>query len=339
MLNWYSNIFKVWMNPKDTTLKKLAKWKNNFVFQNEFTKFTMDALNRYKLTGLPETVSQRVVLESMLLYGYVFFYKKEGNLIALPGMPDGSGINVYGDFAGAYVYGCNGYNERIDVKLPGGDDSKFLRETIAGNSYKDGVGILVRENPMMYPFINHTYYFSECIADTLRTIDVCRKNIKRPYIVVAEESVIPTVKKYFEDVDDNMEYVISSGVFPADKVQVQGFETSPEYVKTATALVDWYEQKYRDYCGFKNQGGNIDKKGENLISSEVTQNDEYTHQNIDQLLEYVNKGLDEVNQAFGTDIRAEAYEDDRAKDLHRNGESESGDISDDSGRTTEADNS
>lgn len=335
---WYNNIFRIWMNPKDGTLKKLAKWKNNFVFRNEFTKFTQDALNRYKITGAPDTVSTRVVLESMLMYGYVFFYKKNGNVIALPGMPDGSGINVYGDFSGAYVYGCNGYNERISIKMPGADESAFLKKTISGTTYKDGVGVMVRENPMMYPFINHTYYFSECIADTLRTIDVCRQNIKRPYIITAEESVVPTVKKYFEDVSDNMDYIVSTGVFPADKVVVQGFETSPDYVKVATALVDWYEQKYRDYCGFKNQGGNIDKKGENLISSEVTQNDEYTHQNVDQLLEYINKGLDEVNEAFGTSIKAEAYEDDRAEDISGDAGSESGDISGQRGFSTSDDN-
>lgn len=334
---WYNNIFNIWLNPKDTTLKKLAKWKNNFVFQNEFTKLTQDALNRYKINNTPDTVSDRVVLQSLLFYGYVFFFKKNGNLLALPGLPDGSGINPYGDFAGAYVYGANGYNERITLKMPGADDSAFLAKTIEGTTYRDGIGIMVRENPMMYPFINWTYYFADCIADTMRTIDVCRQNIKRPFIITAEESVVPTVKKYFENVADNVNYIVSSGVFPADKITVQPFDSNPEYVKTASSLVDWYEQKYREYCGVENMGGNIDKKGENLVTAEVTANDQYTHQSVDQVLEYINKGLEEVNKAFGTDMKAEAYEDEDTN-LQRAVERRKGNISEQSGRSDETGN-
>lgn len=331
---WYNNLFGIWLDPKSTTRKKLAKRTNTFVFQNTFTKLVQDAMNRYRINGCPDTVSERVVLASLLFYGYVFFFKKNGNVLALPGLPDGSGINAYGDFAGAYVYGCNGYNERISLLMPGADDSRFLQKTIEGSYYKDGTGVMVRENPMLYPFVNTTYYFANCIADTYRTADVCRKNMKRPFIIVAEESVVPTVKKYFEDVEDNLEYVVSSGVFPADKISVQPFDNNPDYVKVASGLIDWYEQKYRELCGFDNMGGQIDKKGENLISAEVTQNDSYTEQNVDQVLKYINKDLELVNEKFGTNMKAEATEN---EDIQRNDFSEPSDISDDAGRSDESD--
>lgn len=335
---WYNNLFHIWLDPKNSTRKKIAQRKNGFVFQNEFTKLTCDALNRYKINGVPDTVSERVVLESLLFYGYVFFYKKNGNVLALPGLPDGSGINAYGDYSGAYVYGCNGYNERISLAMPGADDSRFLAKTIQGTTYKDGVGVMVRENPLMYPFINTVYYFSDCIADTYRTADVCRKNIKRPFIIVAEESVVPTVKKYFDDVADNMDYVVSSGVFPADKISVQPFDNNPDYVKVASGLIDWYEQKFRERCGFKNMGGQIDKKGENLIEPEVTANDQYTNQNTDQLLKYVNEGLERVNEKLGTHMKAEGTTDADTEDIRGNGEGKQSNISGDSGRSTTADN-
>lgn len=332
---WYNNLFHIWLDPKNATRKKIAQRKNGFVFQNEFSKLTNDALHRYKINGVPDTVSERVVLESLLFYGYVFFFKKNGNVLALPGLPDGSGINAYGDFNGAYVYGCNGFNERISLAMPGADDSRFLAKTIEGSYYKDGVGVMVRENALLYPFINYVTYFSDCIADTYRTADVCRKNIKRPFIIVAEESVVPTVKKYFEDVADNMDYVVSSGVFPADKISVQPFDNNPDYVKVASGLIDWYEQKFRELCGFKNMGGQIDKKGENLISSEVTSNDEYTNQNTEQILKYLNEGLDRVNEKLGTHMKAEGTTDEDTDDLQRNDTGKQGDVSGDGGRRPE----
>lgn len=332
---WLNNVFSIWLNPKDTNRKKAAKFKNNFVFQNEFSKLTQDALNRYHIEGLPSTVSERVVLQSLLWYGYVFFFKKQDNILALPGLPDGSGLNAYGDFNGAYVYGANGFNERISLIMPGADDSRFLKKTIDGTySYGDGTGVMVWENPLLYPFINTVYYFAQCIADAYRTEDVCRMNIKRPFIVTAEESVVPTVKKYFEDAEDNLEYIISSGVFPADKITVQPFDANPEYVRVASALIDWYEQKFRERCGFKNQGGAIDKKGENLISDEITQNDEYTEQSVDQVVKYIQQGLDLVNEKFGTNMTAEVKE---YEDVQRNDREQFGDVSDESGRGDKAD--
>lgn len=336
---WYNSLFNIWIDPKSPTRKKIAQRKNGFVFKNEFSKLTADALHRYKIEGVPDTVSERVVLESLLFYGYVFFFKKNGNVLALPGLPDGSGINAYGDYAGAYVYGANGYNEHITLSMPGAEQSQFLAKTVEGTTYKDGVGVMVRENPLLYPFINTTYYFAECIADTYRTADVCRQNIKRPFIIVAEESVIPTVKKYFEDVGDNMNYVVSSGVFPADKITVQPFDNNPDYVKVASSLIDWYEQKYRERCGFKNMGGQIDKKGENLLTSEVTANDEYTDLNTDQVLKYINQGLDQVNKAFGTNMHAEGTaENGDDKDIRADGTGKPGDVSGDGRQGTPGDN-
>lgn len=332
---WYNNGFHIYIDPKAKSVKKLASFKNWHTFQFKFFEYCGDAINRYKITGLPDTVSERVVLESLLWYGCVFFFEKNDNLIALPGMPDGSGLNIYGDYAGAWVYGANGYNEHVDVILPGADNSKLLQQTNSGYKAKDGTAVMVRENAFVYPFMNTVIYYANTIADTMRTLDVARENIKRPYIITAEESVIPSIKQYFNNVNNNEPFVISSGIFPADKVSVLPFDKNPEYVHITSELIDWYDQKFREACGIKNMGGQIDKKGENLISDEVTQNDEYTRNRHIQWIDSLNRGFDVVNELAGTNIKCVEAE---HENVQRDDREQSGDISDNYTRNFTNDN-
>lgn len=299
---WYNN-FNIWVDPKSVKKSKLAEYENNFVFQNAFNSLLNDALHRYDLEGAPDTISKRVVMQSLLWNASVFFFKKGDAILALPGMPDGSGINLNGDFAGAYVYGQNGYSEKIDLIIPGGDNARLLEQTSSGITYKDGTGVLVRENPQMYPFIDILIYYAHCIADTMRTLDVCRKNAKRPYIISAEQSVVESIKKYFDKRDANEDYIISTGVFPADKVHIEPLQSNPDFTHSASELIDWYTQRFREECGIKNLGAQVDKKGENLQSAEITCNDQYTDNKILQWLDCLNEGLTFANKNFGTHMK------------------------------------
>lgn len=311
------------------TNKKLAKMKNNLVFQNEFVRNLIDATyNRYRITGLPDTCRERVVLQSLLWTGTVYFFDMNDNLLALPGAPDGSGINVYGDYAGAWVWGDNGFNEHVKIYIEGTDESEFLRKTVGSTkSDIDAKGVMVRENPYMYPFINQVMYYSERQTDTLRKLETAMKNAATPYIITAEQSVVNTVKEFFNRRDNNEEYIVSSGIFPADKINLLPFEIQADSINVMSQTYDWYCNHFRELCGIKNMT-NIDKKGENLITPEVNINDEYTSmQNAMPQLEH---DIDTVNKVFGTNIKVEVNEND---DIQRDRQDKF--ISDPSGRSNE----
>lgn len=335
-MTWYSPYFSIPLNIESgkITNKKLNKIKNDFVMQNEVIRNITDALDlRYDIIGLPETCSKRVVLQSLLFYGYVFFFEKQNNLLALPGMPDGSGINVYADFAGAYVYGANGYNERINLYIPGSDESAFLQRTIEGNRSGTSGGVMVRENKMLYPFINQCMYYAERQADTLRKIETAEKNAAAPYIITAEESIINTVKSFMQHRDNNEEYIISSGIFPADKIKLLPFDISADAIRVMTSTYDWYCSHFRELCGVK-ASTNIDKKGENLIQDEVNINDDYTAGQIDKVIAELNIGFDTVNKMFGVNISAKRKEVDNGSDNDLRGDAigGQGDVSGDGGQ-------
>ena len=299
---WYNGFFNINTGlGEKTSSKKLNAMKNNAVFQNEFARNLQDALRRYDVTGLPDTCSKRVFLQSLVYYGFTFLFERGGSLLNLPGMPDGSGINMLGDFGGAYVYGANGYNEHIKLAIPGADDSALLAKTISGTGTAKN-GFMLRENPIIYPFIKQVIYYSERQADTLRKIETATRNAASPYIVTAEESVVPSVKAFFQKRDNNEEYIVSSGVFPADRISLLPFEISSDAIKTMTETYDWYCNHFRELCGVKNTT-NIDKKGENLISAEVNINEQYTQNQDGSIVDYMNEQLEMANKMFGTNIR------------------------------------
>lgn len=310
-----------------STKKKLATFKNNISFQNTFSRLVLDALERYGFEGLPDTISERVLVQSTLWYAGVVFFERDGKLFALPGAPSGDGFNIYGDPASAWVFSKNGvFNEEVSVFIPGSDEASFLKETDGFKSGRKTKGVYVWENKLRYPFVNHTMFFSEAISDTMRTLDVCRTNIKNPFIITAEESVVPTVKRYLEQRENNETYVLSSGVFDATKVSVIPLTTNSDSLSSCTQLIEWYENKYRELCGVDNNG-QMDKKGENLIQDEVTINDMYTELSVQKCIDCINEGLEYVNKIYGTNIKCvpkhkkgdNGHDDIRGNDSDRDG--------------------
>ena len=143
---WWNNAFQIWLNTDSK--KKLKDKKNALVWQNTFMRLVQDALNRYEFQGLPESMSERVVLESLLWYGCVIIFEKEGNFFALPGAPGGDGFNIYGEPGSAWVWGRQGFNQQIKLFLPGSDKAKFLNDTTLGRQTGEPKGVFIRENKL-----------------------------------------------------------------------------------------------------------------------------------------------------------------------------------------------
>lgn len=299
---WYADLFNcinLNLGGRAKSNKKLAQFKNWIEFQNAFARLVKKGLARYDFEGLPETVNERVLKQSLLYHGSVCFFEKEGSVLALPAMPN-SDLTLYGDFKSCFAYGRNGYNEKVPLYIHGSDEASVLKKGLTDTVKGSPRGVWVRENELVYPFLNYCITYAEKIADTMRTLDVTRKNMKKPYIVVAEEQIVPTVKKYFEDRDDNLDYIVSSGIFPADKINILGFESNGDNLKAATDLIEWYMNDFDALCG-QNSNANPDKK-ERLLVDEVNSNNEAVNNFIESTIRYLQQGLDDVNKFLGTNI-------------------------------------
>lgn len=283
---------------------KLNKFKNEQLFITTFMRLFNEALNRYKITGLPDTCNERVILESLILYGCATFFNYEGNVLSLPSAPSGRGWNIYGDPLSAWVYSRNGlFNKEIDLFVKGGDNSALIKRGMSGQINGNPVGCMVWESQNRYPFLNTIIFYAEAITDTLRTIDVNRLWLKHPFIPVCEESLIPTVKKLFNDYNNNQDFLpVSTGILDVDKFDLKNLDVSPEAIKSAIELCEWYESKFREQCGVK-ANSQVDKKGENLTSTEINVNEEYTDGKDNSIVEYINTQLDFVNEMLGTSMK------------------------------------
>ena len=309
--------------------KKICKMKNNISFMNWFNLLERYAQYRYEFEGLPDTVNERVLKQALLWYGSCAFFDKDDALFCLPARAT-QDFNVYGDPCFAWVYGRNGYNEQIGLYIKGQDETKFITKGISGQTHTKGKGVFVRENYNFYPFINYVFSYAMNLSDTMRTIDTERFHLKRPYLVTAKEEVVPTVKKYFDKMNDNEEYIVSTGIFDANDVNALPISLPTGALKDTEELVDWYLNQFLTLCGLNNnQDAN---KKERLIVDEVNANNESIDTNIQPMIEYLQEQLDEVNKIYSTDITVKAMKEEfEDEDIlgTDSGENKSGSVSGD----------
>lgn len=296
--------FDEFINSISTILpKKRSKHKNNLSYIMMLDRLVNDALHRYKIEGLPETCDERLIMLNLLWRGNIIFVDYNGSLISLPGTENGN-PTIYGRYTSGYTASLNGiFNKWVRLYISGEDTNDIVSKKASVISTDQYNGVCVHESWTKFPFIYYCLYYAEAISDTLRTIDVARKHIKRPYIITSEESVIDTVKKFFKNVDDNDEVVLSSGVFPVDKINILPIETTPDAIKTATELVQWYEARFRELCSLPSNTS-IDKKGENLIQGELDVTEDYAKSQSGNVLEVLNEELKIANNHFGTNMKA-----------------------------------
>lgn len=315
-MNELFNCIDLSLGGKSKTQKRIAEFKNNVAWQNAYHHFATKGLSRYQIENLEPCMSDRVVHTTMLYHGGICVFEKDGAILALPAAPSGN-PNLNGDYKSCWVYGRNGFNEEIPLYIPGAEETDLMKRGYLNlNQNEKPRGVLIRENPFMYPFINYCIDYAEKVADTMRTIDVTRANIKRPYIIAAEEQLVPTVKKFFEQRDCNLEYIVSTGVFPADKIAILPFETNSDAIKVATDLIEWYYNDFDNKC-FNNSNANPDKK-ERLLVDEVNSNNQSRDKEKQKFRDFLQGQLDFCNECLGTNLKLkEEIEDD---DVQRMGE-------------------
>ena len=320
-MNELFNCIDLSLGGKSKTQKRIAEFKNNIAWQNAYHHFATKGLSRYEIENLEPCMSDRVVHSTLLYHGTMCVFEKDGAILALPAAPSGN-PNLNGDYKSCWVYGRNGFNEEIPLFIPGAEENDLMKRGYLNlNQNEKPRGVFIRENPFMYPFINYCIDYAEKVADTMRTIDVTRANIKRPYIIAAEEQLVPTVKKFFEQRDNNMEYIVSTGVFPADKIAILPFETNAEAIKVGTDLIEWYYNDFDNKC-FNNSNANPDKK-ERLLVDEVNSNNQSRDKEKEKFRSFLQGQLDFCNKCLGTNLKLkEEPKDDDIQRMDKNTETE-----------------
>ena len=328
-------------NFGEATKKKLAKYENDRTFIMVLMRLIDMALDyRYRFDGLPETMDERVIKQALLFHGNVTLFDLDGVPVALPSAPDGKAYDVYGNAGSSYVFSKNG---RINFSVPLNyrysnsmlSDKKLLLGSKTENSEVSN-GVIVWERKTRMPFIWTTIYYAERIADTLRTLDLDRRWMKRPFIPRCEESEGRSFDESLKAFMNNEDFNVSLKSRNLDKTDIFTVDLAPELITHVTQLVEWYENQYKILCGI-DSNSQVDKKGENLISDEVNIDEMYGDMHVDSVIDYMNEQLDIYNNLTGANIRCKmnmTKEQEERKD-EREAENVSGDDRDGDGALPE----
>ncbi len=284
--------------------KKANELRNDQVFAAKFSELCEHALKRYKIEGLPETCNERVVLMSLLWYANVVFWDNNGSILALPGTPNAD-ITLYGDPGRSFIYGANGFNKDVRLYIPNGENVGAVRKTIGGVTLpKTYEAVMVRESMTMFPFINEVFFYADAIADTYRTLDNVRLNIKQPFMVACDDKLKPSVEKMFRERNSNTGFIVGTGDLsdPNKKIQLFPFDANPQNLRDCTMTIEWYMNQFLQLCGVKT-ANTVDKKAQ-VTNDELHANDSVSSVNTDNTLDYLNSQLENANKAFGLNMRA-----------------------------------
>ena len=294
------------------TKKKLAKYENSRTFAVVFTRLVNEALDyRYDFEGLPDTMYDRVIKQSLLFYGCVIPFRLKGTPLALSGCSDGQALDIYGNARAGYVWSRNGkLNKKVKLNYSYDDLSieKFdlgVLDTwdVSIENIELTDGVAVYENKTRTPFIWTVIYYAERIADSLRTLDMDRRWLKRPFIPRCEESEAKSFDESLKKFMNNEDFTVALHANNIDKTDIFSVDVPSTLCTSVTQLVEWYESRFKILCGI-DSNSQVDKKGENLLTDEVHQNDEYSEFNVNSVIEEMNKSWDVYNKLTGLSIQA-----------------------------------
>lgn len=304
---WYEDYF-LFSLGKSPSRKKLTKYKNDAVFMNTFMHLMNIAISEYssRLEFKNETINGRLIIQALIVYASCVFFRKDGDsgLLSLAGVPSGKGWNIYGDPLSAWIFSRNGLmNEEIDLYIPGSDIAPELDKSFSSADFPlRNKGFMLFDNKNRYPLIKQIVYYSEAISDTLRTIDVARKWYKMPSIPVCEQSLVDSVNSTLNAISDNDEIIpVSSGMQTVDKFTLAPVGDVTKNISSATALIDWYTERFKSVLGIENNT-NINKKGENLNSEEINIDVGLAETLDTSKWDYIKEQCENLNSYFGEPV-------------------------------------
>lgn len=303
--------------PKKNRKKIKAMYNNNFVFQNTFNRLIGEYLGDDDYENLPPGVTSRQIKISMLYFGCNIFTdridyngKRMPGIYSVSGYPSGKGYNINGDPLSAWI--CSMFNgkivQEVDLYVPGTKQAPLVGKGIAEDISENPHGVIVWANEERYPAIWTVLWYALVITDSLRTLDISRFWLKRPVIFTADKELMNSINEIINDMEDNEEYTIASASMAKVTQQTQLLNTNVngQNLQDITGLIEWLESKYREWRGIDNNA-QMDKKGENLITQEITVNDQYQRLNVDKNCRIIDKGIDTANELFGTDMKHVSY--------------------------------
>ena len=266
------------LNARVTT----ATQKNDLTYYDYYKRLRLLALSIFKWTGLPESVSERYLEQTLYEQGKALFFKDPAlGYLALKCTISGK-LNVYGD---AVRYNAYGYTY-----------TKF---------YDADKCVLVRNNYDLLPTDNSIDLFAQRLSEVERTLDVNIQNQKTPYFIICDDKQRLTFLNLYRQIRANEPVIYGNKSLNPDDIKVM--PTMTPFL--ADKLMQYKHDVWNEAMSFLGlDNANTDKK-ERLITDEVASNNQLIKMSAHTMLLTRELACEQINAMYGLDVKVELRND------------------------------
>lgn len=276
----YSNYYLPLMKPVPMSFDLLFKHYFNFIIRDLFQVFTFD--------GLPETIEETFLKYCIFLNGkVVFFTLDDGTLVALNGN--------YSDEPNLYYIPkmmlVTNPTLKKSYQMKIGEECivVYCSETDVYNQFQFGG---------LYTLISRT---ATMLADSDLSINVAQKNKRLINVLAAEdqktkEAIDVVVRKQYEG--EPYVVVMKSLIDNVQSIPIAEKSSNNDIMQ----LIESHQYILSHFYEALGLQTHDQMKKERLITAEINDNDSLAKLNIDNILKTIQKGLDKVNEKYGTEI-------------------------------------
>lgn len=261
----------------------MAKQLNNLTFTFYYYWLMQMARSLFVYKGLPEGMKGEWIEKFLYYEGECVFFKDKTKGEIVTKCNDYGGYNNYDEPVKLRPYGTNYHTDRV---LINGKDA-----------------VLIKNNVERIPTSKAIKLFAWRLADITRTIDVNVSAMKTPLIIRCSEKQKNTLKRMFEQVQDNeISLMVDKALDPnSDIFEVLKTEAPIVFDKLQLQKhAIWNE--IMTFMGINN--ANQDKK-ERLVDDEVQANNEQVEYSANVMLQTRKQACEEINKMFGLNISVE----------------------------------
>jgi hypothetical protein len=280
--------------------KKLNKYINDLEFMCIFNQLLNMVLQMFKWEGLPDTCDSRDLETELLFRGSAAFIPL-GDSFTNIGAAPGSGFNIHGDPLAFFAFGKNGYNKQYAAYIPG-DNVAELQKGPGGNvpGIPSEVGVFVRDNNTLFPYVDILTLYAKRLADTVRRIDSISYNLVWPGILTCDDGQVETLKRLIARHDDNTPVVIGRDVLDQIGVQKIDIGVAPQSLEVMWRHYNNLFDKLMDLFGI--QGNPVGNKAERTNTIESTATETSLALARDSRLHFRERAAAELSEVFGANV-------------------------------------
>lgn len=284
---WITNFFP-FFTVAPAQSRKWSKYENDIEFQNTFMNLINLAVYAFEFTGLPETCNERYFKLNLVLNGMAGIANDpERGFLTLKALPAGSEWNIYGECSKVFGYGWNGFNKEYTNYMYGSDNS-------------NADFIICRDNEMCYPLVNYIIMYANRLTSCMRTLDVTSRKLKNPYFITCDEAQKTSIKKILEDIDYNVDSIITNKSTTPNMFQILQTGVNPESLRTLWNHYANLDSQIRSLLGINS--ANNEDKSERLLVDEVNADNDIAFYNVDHRLKCYQLFCETCNEHFGLDL-------------------------------------